>query len=221
MLCSVQLNQMTKSLGELEMQIGTDFQILTVSIDPNESTATTAKTKQKYIEQLIRDQPNAANGWAFCTASQPIITKLTDVLGFRYTYDRVSGEYYHPAMVAYVSPEGVITRYSLDVGFEPLDMKIAIIEAGDGTVGTVIDQFILWCSNFDPDSNSYVPQAWILMKLGGAFTVCIMLACLVPYWISRRGAPPQSISDNVAPVDDVVVGQEENIEPISGSQTTY
>ncbi len=194
MLCSVQLNQLTKSLGELDLQIGRDFRILTVSIDPKESPATAAETKQKYVEQLVRTQPGVESGWAFCTASQPIITKLADVLGFRYTYDRKSGEYYHPAMVAFVSPDGVITRYSLDVGFEPLDMKIAIVEAGDGTVGTVVDQFILWCSNFDPDSNSYVPQAWIIMKLGGAATVCMMLACLVPYWIGRKGepAPPRA-----------------------------
>ncbi len=78
-------------------------------------------------------------------------------------------------MAAYVSPDGVITRYSLDVGFEPLDMKIALVEAGNGTVGTVVDQFILWCSNFDPDANSYVPQAWIIMKLAGACTVGIVL----------------------------------------------
>lgn len=189
MLCSVQLNQLTQSLGELKMQIGKDFNILTVSIDPKEATSTAAETKQKYLEQLLRHQPNADKGWAFCTADQAIITKLADVLGFRYTYDRASGEYFHPAMAAYVSPDGMITRYSLDVGFEPTDMKIALVEAGNGTVGTVVDQFILWCSNFDPDANSYVPQAWIIMKLAGASTVGIVLICLVPYWVSRKGVP--------------------------------
>jgi protein SCO1/2 len=190
MLCSVQLNQLTQSLGELDMRVGKDFNILTVSIDPKETTATAAETKRNYLEQLLRKQPGAEQGWAFCTASQQVITKLADVLGFRYRYDRASGEYFHPAMVAYVSPEGVITRYSLDVGFEPLDMKIALVEAGDGTVGNVVDQFILWCSDFDPDANSYVPQAWIIMKLAGACTVGIVLICLVPYWVSRKGAPP-------------------------------
>jgi protein SCO1/2 len=189
MLCSVQLNQLTQSLGELEMQVGKDFNILTVSIDPKETTATAADTKQKYLEQLLRKQPAAEQGWTFCTASQPIITKLADVLGFRYTYDRASGEYFHPAMVAYVSPEGVITRYSLDVGFEPLDMKLALVEAGNGTVGTVVDQFILWCSNYDPDENSFVPQAYRIMRFAGACTIGIVLVCLVPYWISRKGAP--------------------------------
>ncbi len=209
MLCSVQLNQMAQSLGELEQRVGDDFNILTVSIDPKETTATAAATKQKYLELLLRKQPGAEQGWTFCTASQPVITKLADVLGFRYTYDRASGEYYHPAMAAYVSPDGVITRYSLDVGFEPLDMKIALVEAGNGTVGTVVDQFILWCSNFDPDANSYVPQAWIIMKLAGASTVAIVLISLVPYWITRKGAP--------APVTE----DPQHFDQVSHSSTTH
>ena len=81
------------------------------------------------------------------------ITRLADVLGFRYTYDFKSGEYYHPAMLAFVSPQGLITRYSLAVAFEPDDMKKALVEAGEGTVGTAVDQFILWCFNYDPNSN--------------------------------------------------------------------
>lgn len=189
MLCNVQLNQLTKSLGELDLQIGDDFQILTVSIDPKETTQQIRATKEKYVEQLIQTQPGANDGWEFCTAQQPIITSLADKLGFRYTFDRKSGEYYHPAMLAFLSPEGVITRYSLAVAFEPDDLRKALVEAGEGTVGTPVDQFILWCFSYDPDSNSYVPQAWRIMRLAGAGTVGLMLACLAPYWIGRRRSP--------------------------------
>ncbi len=188
MLCNVQLNQLAKSLQQLDLQIGKDFQLLSVSIDPRESTATALQTKQKYVEQVLAAHPGAESGWEFCTASQPIITKLADVLGFRYTYDAKTNEYYHPAMLAFVSPKGVITRYSLAVTFEPDDLRKALVEAGDGTVGTPVDQIIMWCFSYDPDSNSYVPQAWKIMRLGGAATVGLMLACLAPYWIGRRGS---------------------------------
>ncbi|QDT06727.1 hypothetical protein K227x_51430 [Rubripirellula lacrimiformis] len=187
MLCNVQLNQLAKSLADLDLQIGKDFQMLSVSIDPKESTATARKTKTKYTEQLIPSQPGVEEGWEFCTAQQPIITKLADVLGFRYTRDAKSGEYYHPAMLAFVSPKGVITRYSLAVAFEPEDLRKALVEAGEGTVGTKVDQLILWCFSYDPDSNSYVPQAWRIMRLGGAATIGLMLVCLAPYWIGRKG----------------------------------
>ncbi|MEM8669897.1 MAG: SCO family protein [Planctomycetota bacterium] len=189
MLCNVQLNQLAKSLNELGLKIGEDFQILTVSIDPKETTPKVRETKQKYVEQVIRQHPLAEDGWAFCTAQQPIITRLADILGFQYTYDRKSGEYYHPAMLAFVSPEGVISRYSLAVAFEPSDLRKALVEAGEGTVGSPVDQFVLWCFSYDPNSNSYVPHAWKIMRLGGAAMVCAMILFLAPYWIGRKRGP--------------------------------
>jgi protein SCO1/2 len=195
MLCNIQLNQLTQSLAKLDLQIGEDFQILTVSIDPKETTQLTRETKEKYVDQLLREQPGADEGWEFCTAQQPIITRLADVLGFRYTYDRKSGEYYHPAMLAFLSPDGVITRYSLAVSFEPADLNKALVEAGEGTVGTAVDQLILWCFSYDPLSNSYVPQAWRIMRLAAAGTVGLMLACLAPFWIGRKRLPRSTATE--------------------------
>jgi protein SCO1/2 len=196
MLCNVQLNQLASSLSKLDLQIGEDFQILTVSIDPKESTATAQKTKEKYVGQLEKQQPNASDGWAFCTADQTTITELADVLGFRYTYDQASGEYYHPAMLVFASPQGVISRYSLEVAFEPADLRKALIEAGEGTVGTPVDQLILWCFSFDPSSNSYVPQAWKIMRAGGAATVLLIVVCMAPYWIGRKRGPNKEPTDS-------------------------
>jgi len=68
-------------------------------------------------------------------------------------------------------------------------MKKALVEAGEGSVGTPVDQVLLWCFSYDPDSNSYVPQAWRMMRLAGAGTVGLMIACLAPYWIGRKALP--------------------------------
>ena len=197
MLCSVQLSQLALSLGKLDLGVGDDFQILTVSIDPNETTEAAAKTKAKYVSLISDVHANAEEGWEFCTANQATITELADVLGFRYTYDEKSGEYYHPAMLAFISPEGVITRYSLEVGFEPNDMRKALVEAGEGTVGSPVDQLVLWCFSYDPSSNSYVPQAWKIMRAGGAATVLLILACMAPYWFGRKRVPPSEQPESV------------------------
>ena len=193
MLCSVQLNALVKSLNEVPLVLGEDFRVLTVSIDPTESTEKIRQTKQSYIGQLP-DQPKAAEGWTFCTADQPAIDRLTKALGFQYTYDEGSGEYYHPAMLAFASPDGVITRYSLGVQFPPDQLKLALVDAGEGNVGGPVDQFILWCYSYDPDGNSYVPHAWRIMRLGGGLTVVLMLAALLPYWIGRRRSPRRDVS---------------------------
>lgn len=218
MLCNVQLNQLSQSLSKLDLQIGKDFQILTVSIDPKETTATAGKTKDKYISLLRKEQPGADEGWGFCTADSETITNLADVLGFRYTYDEKSGEYYHPAMLAFVSPQGVITRYSLNIAFEPQDLRKALIEAGEGTVGSPVDQLILWCFSFDPTSNSYVPQAWKIMRAGGAATVLLMLACLAPYWIGRHRSP--SVADPDAARPDIESSETQSSETQSTEQNS-
>lgn len=188
MLCNVQLNQLTQSLDKLSLKIGEDFQLLTVSIDPNESTARIRETKEKYVTTMP-NQPAASSGWAFCTAKQAMITRLADVLGFRYKYDRGSKQFNHPAMLAFISPEGVITRYSLQIDFPPDQLKMALVEAGEGSVGSPVDQFILWCYSYDPESNSYTPVAWKIMRVSGAAMVFVTLACLLPFWVGRRRDP--------------------------------
>ncbi len=197
MLCNIQLNRLCQSLNKLDLQIGRDFNILTVSIDPTESTERIRETKQKYVDDLP-NQPGAANGWAFCTAKQPIIKALADSVGFQYKYDRANQQYNHPAMLCYISPDGVISRYSLDISFPADQMKLALVDAGNGTVGNKVDQFILWCYSYDPDSNSYTPYAWRIMRLGGAMTIGVMLACLAPFWIGRKRHPQTPPTDEPA-----------------------
>ena len=195
MLCNVQLGQLTQSLKQMSLKINSDFQLLSVSIDPRETTQQVRATKDKYVGPLIETQPHAEEGWGFCTADAETIEQLTDRLGFQYKYNPKTKEYYHPAMLAFVSPEGVITRYSLGVDFPPAQMRTALVEAGEGSVGTAVDQFVLWCYSYDETSNSYVPHAWKIMRLGGAATVVILLACLAPYWFGRKRLPPAVESD--------------------------
>lgn len=190
MLCNVQLNGLVQGLQELELKVGKDFRLLSVSIDPRETTAKVRSTKERYLEQ-VPNQPGAEEDWWFCTAEQADITALADALGFHYTYDKTSKEYYHPAMLAYVSPDGVIARYSLDVAFPEEQLRLSILDAGQGKVGSPVDQFVLWCFSYDPTRNSYVLEAWRLMRLGGLLTIGLLTAALLPYWVGKRRGPTE------------------------------
>ena len=198
MLCNVQLNQLSQSLQDLGLQFEDDFRMLSVSIDPAETDKRLAEMKQRYIEQ-IPNQKQAAKGWTFARASKPQITRLTEATGFSYRLDPNTGDYAHPAMLAFISPGGVITRYNLGVAFPPDDLKLAIVEAGQGNVGGVVDQFVLWCYSYDPEANSYVAASWKLMRLGGALTVVVMLLCLLPYWVTREKKPTGSAEGREPP----------------------
>jgi len=184
-LCNVQLNALVQSLNQLDLTIGGDFQILTVSIDAKETTERIRETKKKFVADLP-NQPGAGESWHFCTARDSVIKKLADSLGFRYTYDAKTGQYFHPAMLAFVSPDGVISRYSLDVAFPPEQIKLSLLDASSGTIGSPVDQFVMWCFSYDADRGSYVLVAWRLMRAGAALTVVVLLMALIPYWIGRR-----------------------------------
>jgi len=194
MLCNVQLNQLAQSLNKMNLKIGDDFQLLSVSIDPKETDQRLREMKGQYVEQ-VPTHPRADEGWAFTRTNKAVVDRLAEVVGFSYKYNATSKQYSHPAMLAFVSPDGVITRYSLGVAFPPDDMKLALVEAGQGKVGGVIDQFVLWCSVYDPDANSYVPQAWRLMRLGGAVMISVMMLALIPYWRGRKGSPAPAATE--------------------------
>ncbi len=185
MLCSLQLNQLVGSLSNVDLQIGKDFQIVTLSIDPKETVEKVKSTKAKYIE-LLENQPQAAEGWHFVTSTESDIKRLTSAVGFRYRYDKANKQYYHPAMLAFISPDGVISRYSLDVAFPPDQVRLAIVDSSEGRVGSVVDQFMLLCFQYDAERNRYVASAWKLMRLGALTTVGVLLATLTPYWFGKR-----------------------------------
>lgn len=199
-LCSVQLDALVRSLDQLDLRLGRDFQILTVSIDPQETTAQVRQTRQRYLEELT-NQAGAESAWHFCTARDSTIKQLADAVGFRYRYDRQTGEYYHPAMLAFISPEGVISRYSLDVAFPPDQLKLALLEAAEGKIGSPVDQLLLWCFSYDSDRGSYVLASWWLMRLAAATTVAILLATLIPYWLGRRRSAAAGRAARAAPAD--------------------
>ncbi|TWT95020.1 SCO family protein [Neorhodopirellula pilleata] len=188
MLCNVQLNQLAQSLEKAELQIGDDYQLLSVSIDPKDTDQRLRETKAKYIEQ-VPSHKNASSGWEFTRTTAAVVKKLADEVGFSYKYNSTTKEYAHPAMLAFLSPDGVITRYSLGVAFPPDQMKLALVEAGQGEVGGIVDQFVLWCYSYDPAENSYVAQSWKIMRLGGAVTIFMMFLVLLPYWVGDKGNP--------------------------------
>ena len=104
----------------------------------------------------------------------------------------------------------------MPLGFEPKDMRKALVEAGEGTVGTPVDQLVLWCFSYDPSSNSYVPQAWKIMRAGGAATVLLMVACLAPYWFGRKRTPKAGLNET----ESVTADSFESEESESHSSTT-
>lgn len=183
-LCSLVLESVYKVVDELLWSPGKDYTIISFSIDPNEDAELAASNKEFYLSKL--DKPDANNGWYFLTGSEESIASLTESIGFGYKYDERTGEYLHLASIMMLSPQGTITRYLYGAEFKEFDLRNALYEAADGTIGSSIDKVILYCFTYDPSSQSYVPVAMNIMKLGGLATVIILGIFLGVFWRRER-----------------------------------
>ena len=125
--------------------------------------------KDSYLEEYGKKDVEA--GWYFLTATEENIKKITDQVGFAFKWDESQQEYSHASAAITISPDGTISRYLHGVGFAGKTLQMAILEAGKGKVGSIIDQIVLYCFQFNPSLNKYTLYAYNLMKIGGALTV--------------------------------------------------
>ena len=180
MLCNVLLDGFTDALSEMEWAPGSTFDIVTISIDPNDTHLLANEKKQHYLNRLGNE--DAGNGWHFLTGSEPTIQALTEAVGFKYKWLDDIEQFVHPAILTVLTPEGVISRYIQGLEFEPRDIRLALVEASDRTIAEPIDLIALYCLQYDPDSNSYVAHASNLMRLGGFLTVMALGTMLFVFW---------------------------------------
>lgn len=186
MLCTLQLNGLIDGLNRLAWIPGQQFEIVTVSFDPAEKPALAKLKKQNYMGSYGR--PEAARGWHFLTGDEANIKTLTDTLGFSYRWDEGSKQWLHAAAVYVCTPTGRTSRYLYGVMYEPQDLRLALVEAGQGKIGSALDQIILFCFHYDAEAGRYAPAAWNIMRATGVLTVIVLGTILTLLWIrdSRR-----------------------------------
>jgi protein SCO1/2 len=173
MLCSLTLNGLTAGLEEMDWTLGDEFEVVTLSINPDEKPPLAKKNKEGYLGHYSRE--GAEKGWHFLTGEQENITKLSDALGFGYVFDSKTGEFHHTASIIFITPDGRISKYMNDVQFRGQDLRFALIEASEGRIGTALDKFLLFnCFQYDPESNSYTPVAWKLMRIGAVLMLVVL-----------------------------------------------
>jgi protein SCO1/2 len=186
MLCNLVLNGVSNAIGGMPLEPGKDYRVLTVSIDPRDSVALAAAKKENYLTDLDRKGADAT--WTFFVTSADESKRLADAVGFKYHYVPERKEYAHPAVITVLSPDGVITRYLYGVEFNPRDLRLALVEASEGKIGTTVDRILLYCYHYDPDAGGYTLLAFNVMKLGGIVTLVLLGLFLGIFWLreSRR-----------------------------------
>lgn len=180
MLCSLQLTAVVNGLKQVELTAGRDYRVLTLLIDPAETPQTASKTKARYLRQYGR--PEAASGWHFLSGSEQNIHALANALGFKFAYNEERKEYVHPAAIAMATPKGRISRYLYGLEYLPKTLRLSLVEASEGKIGTTVDRLLLFCFHYDSSEGRYAPVARNIMRLGGGFAVVALGGFLTLLW---------------------------------------
>ena len=188
MLCTLELNGLVSAMKGLAWTAGDEFNVVTLSFDPRETPALARAKQQSYVEDLGR--PSAEVGWHFLTGSGASIEALTKAVGFSYEYDRQTDQYGHAAVVMLVTPEGRVARYLYGVRFEPATLKLALLEASKGKIGSTWERFILYCYHYDSGQGRYALAALSIMRVGGALTVLVLGCVIGTFWLRDRRKLP-------------------------------
>jgi protein SCO1/2 len=169
MLCTTVINGLASALDVLALEPGRDFEIVTVSFDPRDTPASAAAKKSHYIERYKR--PGAADAWHFLTGDASSIERLTQAAGFRYAWDEQTRQFAHPTGILVLTPDGRIARYLFGIEYGPRDLRLALVDASAGRVGSKVDALLLYCYHYDPMNGRYGFAIMRALRIAGAATV--------------------------------------------------
>jgi protein SCO1/2 len=186
MLCSMVMEGISSTLTELKFDVGKEFDVITVSIDPRDMPSEAALKKDKYIKRYGR--LGAADGWHFLTGHETAIRTLTNAVGFHYAYDPEHDQFAHGTVLIAVTPQGRISRYLYGFEYNPRDVRLALVEASTNRIGTPTDQLLLLCYHYDPATGKYSRTAMNFVRAGGVATV-LGLAGFIFVMVRRERRP--------------------------------
>ncbi len=195
MLCDMVLNGLTHSMEEVTLNLGRDFDVVTVSFNPRDTWQLAGAKKANYVEKYKRQ--GAAEGWHFLTGQADAIKKLADTAGFHYKYDPNTKQFAHASGIMVLTPEGRIARYFYGIEYKPRDLRLGLVEASKNKIGSKVDAIMLFCFHYDPMTGKYGFVIMNVIRTLGSATV-LALATLLFVLIRRDRHGPHSAAGRSA-----------------------
>ena len=176
-LCNMVLRGTARSVHGLPLTAGKDYDVVAVSFDPRETFSQAAAKKTEIMKQYGR--PGTESGWHLLTGSEAASKALAASVGFRYAYDANTNQYVHPSCIMILTPEGRLARYFYGIDYPARDVKLGLVEASGGKIGTRADQVLLYCFHYDPANGKYGFVIMNALRAGGAATLGVLLGFMV------------------------------------------
>ena len=177
MLCNQVLNGMLGSFRQVQFNIGEQFEVVTVSFDPRETPELAAAKKHTYAQAYNRAGVDA--GWHFLTGDEANIKRLTEAVGFRYTWDEQTKQFAHASGIMVLTPQGKLARYFYGIEYPPKDLRLGLVEASQNKIGTPVDVLMLYCYHYDPATGKYGIVIMNVMRLAGVVTIALIVGLLL------------------------------------------
>ncbi len=177
MLCTQVLTSLLRAMNVLNFGVGVEFDVITVSVDPDETPELAAAKKSEYMANYHgRD---GSTGWHFLTGAESQIQQLAESVGYRYEYDENTDQYIHASGIIVITPDGTIARYFYGIDYPPRDLRWGLVEAADGAIGNPVDQLLLLCYSYDPMTGKYGVYIRNSLRIGGVATLLALVSFVV------------------------------------------
>lgn len=180
-MCAQVLDATLRALSNISLQPGEHYRLLSVSIDPSETAEIAKARKDAFLPRLLKTGGDDA--WRVLVGDEANVKKLSQTVGFNYYWADVTKQFAHPPSLIFLTPQGKVSRIIVNTYFEPDDVRLAIVEASEGRLGTLWDEVRLNCLTFDPRTNTYSLAAMTIMRVAGGVTV-VVLGLMI--WIMLR-----------------------------------
>ncbi len=180
-LCPQVLGRLTSTLNEIDLTVGKDFDVVLVSFDPRDTPKDATKRKSAQLVSYNRGNEQVARGWSFLTSTRDSARQLGEALGFPFRALE-NGEFSHGAALYVLTPAGKVSRSLVGLNYPAADVKLALVEASGGKIGTWKDAFVLWCYHFDPDAGTYTVAAMRVMRVGAIITIAFVGSLMLVMW---------------------------------------
>ncbi len=184
MLCTMVENGLLDSLKNMKFDVGNQFEVVTVSFNPQDTPRLAAAKKEMYVGLYAR--PGAAAGWHFLTGEEASIRRLTNAVGFHYSYDPGSQQYAHAAAIMVLTPEGKLARYFFGIRYPASDLRLGLVEASSRKIGTPVDAVLLYCCQYNPQTGKYGVVISHIIQLAGFVTVLTIATMMILLFRAER-----------------------------------
>lgn len=181
MLCTQVLNGLFESLPKTGLNPD-QYELVVLSFDPRETPELAQAKRKHYLDAFGR--PGLADHVHFLTGDKESVDRLTQAVGFSFGYDVKSDQFAHPGMITLLAPDGKIARYFFGIRFQPRDLRLGLVEASEGKLGTLSDQVVLFCLFYDPNGATYAASVMRVVRLLAAMTVLAIVTAVV--WMRRK-----------------------------------